>query len=125
MYSTQELMMDISYCRQLLQDILSSPPDGSRRVVPVRDIRSPWVRRLLVVVGFLPDDRTALVLTNDGEGGGEREGGEGGREGREEGSWQAGRMCPNQTTFCISGLNSWQHLQKKFCLLSQFCKGRL
>ena len=59
--------MDISYCRQLLQDILSSPHDESRRLAPARDIRSPWVRRLLLIVGFLPDDRRALVLTNDGE----------------------------------------------------------
>jgi serine/threonine protein kinase len=61
----QELMMDISYCRQLLQDILSSPHDESRRLTPARDVRSPWVRRLLLIVGFLPDDRRALVLTND------------------------------------------------------------
>jgi hypothetical protein len=61
----QELMMDVSYCRQLLQDILSSPHDETRRVAPIRDIRSPWVRRLLTIVGFLPDDRTSLVLTND------------------------------------------------------------
>ena len=58
--------MDISYCRQLLQDILSSPHDETRRVVPIRDIRSPWVRRLLMIVGFLPDDRTSLILTSDG-----------------------------------------------------------
>lgn len=59
--------MDISYCRQLLQDILSSPHDVSRRVVPVRGIQSAWVRRLLLVLGFLPDDRAHLVLTNDGK----------------------------------------------------------
>ena len=59
--------MDISYCRQLLQDILSSPHDHTRRVAPIRDIRSRWVRRLLAVVGFLPDDRKSLVLTNDGK----------------------------------------------------------
>lgn len=60
-------MMDINYCRQLFQDILSSPLDVSRRVTPVRDIKSSWVMRLLRVVGFLPDDRASLVLTNDGE----------------------------------------------------------
>ena len=59
--------MDISYSRQLLQDILSSPHDESRRVAPARDIQSPWVRRLLMIVGFLPDDRKALILTNDRE----------------------------------------------------------
>ena len=60
-------MMDVSYCRHLLQDILSSPHDESRRVTPVSDIRAVWVRRLLAVVGFLPDDRIALILTNDGK----------------------------------------------------------
>ena len=59
--------MDINYCRQLFQDILLSPLDVSRRVRPVRDIKSSWVMRLLRVVGFLPDDRASLVLTNDGE----------------------------------------------------------
>lgn len=59
--------MDINYCRQLFQDILSSPHDISRRVTPTRDIRSSWVMRLLRMVGFLPDDRASLVLTNDGE----------------------------------------------------------
>jgi serine/threonine protein kinase len=61
----QELMMDISYCRQLLQDILSSPHDETRRVAPIRDIRSPWVRKLLAIVGFLPDDSSSLILIND------------------------------------------------------------
>lgn len=59
--------MDISYCRQRLQDILTSPHDVSRRVVPVSDIRSAWVRRLLMIVGFLPDDRASLILTDDGK----------------------------------------------------------
>ena len=58
--------MDISYCRQLLQDILSSPHDETRRVAPIRDIRSPWVRKLLAIVGFLPDDSSSLILINDG-----------------------------------------------------------
>ena len=58
--------MDVSYCRQLLQDILSSPHDEARRVAPIRDIRSPWVRKLLAIVGFLPDDSSSLVLVNDG-----------------------------------------------------------
>ena len=63
---SQELMMDVGYCRQLLQDILSSPHDETRRVAPIRDIRSPWVRKLLILVGFLPDDSSSLILINDG-----------------------------------------------------------
>ena len=59
--------MDVGWCRQFFQDILSSPQDGTRRVAPIREIRSPWIRRLLMIVGFLPDDRSSLVLPNDGE----------------------------------------------------------
>ena len=79
-------MMDISYGRQLLQDILSSPHDQARRVVPAGDVRGGWVARLLHSLGFLPEGRTALVLTDDGrEGKEEGGGGRGrGREGREE-----------------------------------------
>ena len=79
--------MDISYGRQLLQDILSSPHDQARRVVPAGDVRGGWVARLLHYLGFLPEGRTALVLTDDGrEGRGEGGGGRGrGRESREEG----------------------------------------
>ena len=59
--------MDVSYCRQLLQDILSSPHEETRRVAPIRDIRSPWVRKLMMIVGFLPDYNSSLVLVDDGK----------------------------------------------------------
>ena len=77
--------MDISYGRQLLQDILSSPHDQARRVVPAGDVRGGWVARLLHSLGFLPEGRTALVLTDDGREGREEGVGGRGREGREEG----------------------------------------
>ena len=90
---SQELMMDVSYCRQLLQDILSSPHDETRRVAPIRDIRSPWVRKLLMIVGFLPDDSSSLILINDGMW--ERFGGKmkGGRDDRkyESFEWDKGK----------------------------------
>ena len=76
--------MDISYGRQLLQDILSSPHDQARRVVPAGDVRGGWVARLLHSLGFLPEGRTALVLTMVGRAGErEGEGGQGGERGRE------------------------------------------
>ena len=80
--------MDISYGRQLLQDILSSPHDQARRVVPAGDVRGGWVARLLHSLGFLPEGRTALVLTDDGREG--REEGGGGRAGRREGEGGGG-----------------------------------
>ena len=76
--------MDISYGRQLLQDILSSPHDQARRVVPAGDVRGGWVARLLHSLGFLPEGRTALVLTDDGREGREEGGGGRGRAGRRE-----------------------------------------
>ena len=81
-------------------------------MVPAGDVRGGWVARLLHSLGFLPEGRTALVLTDDGregreEGGGRREeggvaassswrtksvvpGGGRGREGREEGGGRGG-----------------------------------
>ena len=89
--------MDISYGRQLLQDILSSPHDQARRVVPAGDVRGGWLARLLHSLGFLPEGRTALVLTDDGrEGRGEGGEGGGGRAGRREegGVAASSSWCP-------------------------------
>ena len=73
-----------------------------------------------MVVGFLPDDRTALVLTNDGEK--EREGGRGGREGGRGGRRKlAGRQnCVQiELLFVHQGLILGS-ISKTFLPLSQF-----
>lgn len=58
----QEMMIDISFCRQIFQDLLKEPFSERARSVPVNDIQSGWVTQMLGCVGFLPQGRFLYLM---------------------------------------------------------------
>lgn len=47
--------MDVSFTRQVLHDVLSSPQNPTPRTIPVDAFRhSHWVGSMLSILGYLP-----------------------------------------------------------------------
>lgn len=58
----QNIMMDISLCQQIFQELLQDPSSERARSIPLSNLPSGWVTQMLGCVGFLPQGRLLYLM---------------------------------------------------------------